>query len=306
MPLHPLAQAFLDAPQIAGARPFHCMSAEECRRVAADMTALAPPPQPVARAEDLSAQGRYGDISLRAYTPEGDGPFPILVYLHGGGFVFGDLNSADSECRAHANASGCVVVSVDYHLAPEHKFPAAAEDCYQATRWVSDNHARLRGDGRPVAVGGMSAGGNLAAVVSLMARDRGGPALTCQLLNVPVVDNRFDTESYRENAEGYALIRADSEWFWEQYMGTPEDWDSPYAAPLRAGDLSGLPPALVQTMEYDLLRDEGKAYAERLRAAGVPVTYKHYEGMLHMVQGPQAAADFSAYLRQAFASGASR
>jgi acetyl esterase len=282
------------------------MSPEECRRVAADMAAFAPPPQPVAKVEEFSVPGPEGHFPVRAYTPEGEGPFPILVYFHGGGFVFGDLDSADSQCRAHANASGCVVVSVDYHLAPEHKFPAAAEDCYLATRWVTDNNAWLGGDGRPVAVGGMSAGGNLAAVVALMARDRGGPALTCQLLNVPVVDNRFDTESYRENAEGYALIRADSEWFWEQYMGTVEDWDSPYAAPLRAADLSGLPPALVQTMEYDLLRDEGEAYAERLRAVGVPVTYKHYEGMLHMVQGPQAAADFAAYLQLAFASGASQ
>ncbi|HLA80190.1 MAG TPA: alpha/beta hydrolase [Thermoleophilia bacterium] len=301
MPLHPLAQAFLELPFNVNAKPFHCMTIEECRRVAAEMMSM-PAGEPVARMEDLAVPGQAGDIAVRAYTPAGEGPFPILVYFHGGGFVFGGLDSSDAECRGIANSAECVVVSVDYRLAPENKFPAAAEDCYSATSWVAENNARLGGDGLPVAVGGMSAGGNLAAAVSLMARDRGGPSLTCQILNVPVLDNNFDTESYRLNGEGYALTRADSEWFWQQYMSTPDDWANPYAAPLRAPDLSGLPPALVQTMQYDILRDEGRAYAERLRAAGVSVSYKHYEGMLHMVQGPKALSDIASYLKQAFAS----
>ena len=300
MPLHPLAQAFLDLPEVADAKPLCSMSVKECRRVSAEMFSLGPPGEPVGSVEDRSIPGPAGDIPLRVYRPEGEGPFPVLVLFHGGGWVVGDLESQDVDARAIANAAKCVVVSVDYCLAPEHKFPAPAEDAYRATCWVAKNSLLLGGDGAPVAVGGMSAGGNLAAVVALMARDRGGPPIACQVLNVPVTDYSFDTDSYRENGEDYVLTRAEMEWFWQHYLSRPEDGAHPYASPLRAADLSGLPAALVQTSEFDPLRDEGRAYADRLSAAGVPVSYTCYKGMLHMVQGPEARSDMTSYLRQAF------
>jgi acetyl esterase len=301
MPLHPLAQEFLALSIANGARPIHSMSVEEARRTSAEMFALTPPGEPVARVEDIRIPGAAGEIPARVYAPEAEGSFPILVYFHGGGWVVGDLETQDADCRAIANAAACVVVSVDYRLAPEHKFPAPAEDAYSATRWIAENAGRLGGDDGPVAVGGASAGANLAAVVALMARDRGGPSIACQVLNVPVTDYGFDTDSYRENGEDYVLTRAEMQWFWRHYLTTPEDGANPYASPLRAPDLSGLPPALVQTSEYDPLRDEGRAYAERLGAAGVPVSYTCYRGMIHMVQGPKAIPATAAYVRQAFA-----
>ena len=316
MPLSPLAQAFLEQCAAAGVRPMCSLSVEEARQVSAEMFASVPAGDPVARVEDICIPGPAHDIPVRVYTPSGEGPFPIVVYFHGGGWVVGGLDAQDADCRTMTNAVACVVVSVDYRLAPEHKFPAAAEDAYHATRWVAENSACLAGgggaggarpggagpagSGAPIAVGGMSAGGNLAAVVALMARDRGGPSLACQLLTVPVTDYSFDTDSYRRNGDDYVLTRAEMQWFWEHYLTAPDDGAHPYASPLRAPDLSGLPPALVQTAEYDPLRDEGRAYADRLRAAGVPVTYRCYEGALHMVLGPEAMSDVASYLREHF------
>ena len=300
MPLHPLARAFLEQHVAAGSQPVCSMSVEEARRVSAEMFASAPPGGPVARVEDMCVPGPAHDIPVRVYTPSGEGPFPVLVYFHGGGWVVGDLETQDADCRTIVNAAECVVVSVDYRLAPEHKFPVAAEDAYLATRWVAENSARLAGNGAPIAVGGTSAGGNLAAVVALMARDRGGPALACQVLSVPVIDHDFDTDSYRRNGEDYVLTRAEMRWFWGHYLTTTDDAADPYASPLRAPDLSRLPPALVQTAEYDPLRDEGRAYADRLSAGGVPVTYRCYEGMIHMVLGPEAMNDMASYLREHF------
>ncbi len=302
MPLHPLAQAFLDQAAAAGAQPMCSLSVEEARRVSAEMFAAVPPGDPVAKVEDTSIPGPACDIPVRVYTPEGGGPFPVVVYLHGGGWVVGDLETQDADCRTIANGAECVVVSVDYRLAPEHKFPAAAVDAYQVTRWVAENGARLAGNG-VIAVGGSSAGGNLAAVVALMAHDQGGPSLACQVLTVPVTDCDFDTESYCRNGDDYVLTRAEMQWFWEHYAGSPGAGADPYASPLRAPDLSRLPPALVQTAEYDPLRDEGRAYADRLRAAGVPVTYRCYEGAIHMVLGPEAMADVVSFLREHFAQG---
>jgi acetyl esterase len=303
MPLDPLAQAFLDQHEAAGFRPMCSLSVEEARRVSAEMFASAPPGDPVAGVEDMRIPGAGGHIPVRVYTPTEQAPLPILVYFHGGGWVVGDLESQDADCRAIANAAGCIVVSVDYRLAPEHKFPAAADDAYQATCWVAKNGACLGGDGAPVAVGGTSAGGNLAAVVALMARDRGGPTLACQLLTVPVTDRESATESYCENGQGYVLTDEEMGWFWDHYLAAPEDGGHPYASPLRAPDSSGLPPALVQTAEYDPLRDEGRAYAEKLSAAGVPVTYRCYEGMLHMVLGPRAMTDAVSFLREHLCAG---
>ena len=299
MPLDPLAQAFLEEHIAAGAQPVCSMSVEEARRVSDAMFASAPPGDPVARVEDTHIPGPGNDIPVRIYTPEGEGPFPVLVYLHGGGWVLGGLADLDADYRTIANAVKCVVVSVGYRLAPEHKFPVPVEDAYHATCWVAENSVRLAGNG-VIAVGGSSAGGNLAAAVALMARDRGGPPLVCQVLSVPVTDYNFDTESYDENGEGYVLTKAEMQWFWEHYLTTPGDGADPCASPLRAPDLSRLPPALVQTAEYDPLRDEGRAYADRLSAAGVPTTYRCYQGMLHMVLGPDAMTDVADFLREHF------
>jgi acetyl esterase len=194
--------------------------------------------------------------------------------------VIGSIETHDGLCRQLANAAGCIVVSVDYRLAPEHPYPAAAEDAYAATRWVVDNARSFGGDPSRVAVGGDSAGGNLTAVVSLMARDRGGPPLVQQLLIYPVTDAPTDKGSYRSNAEGYFLTADMMQWFWRHYTGEAGSAE-PYACPLRAKSLAGLPPALVVTAEFDPLRDEGEVYAARLREAGVPVHLSRYDGMIH-------------------------
>jgi acetyl esterase len=240
------------------------------------------PPPAIYRVEDRHIPGADGNVAARVYTPEGNPPMGVLVYFHGGGFVLGDLESHDRVCRALANQAGCVVVSVDYRLAPEHVFPAGAEDCYAATKWVAENAASLGADGARLAVGGDSAGGNLAAVVSMMARDRGGPAINFQLLMYPVTDCALDTPSQKEfAADGYVLSRGDMEWFWKNYCDTIAEKNNPYACPFRAKDLKNLPPALVLTASHDPLRDEGERFAERLIAAGVKTTCTRYEGVTH-------------------------
>jgi acetyl esterase len=205
----------------------------------------------------------------------------VLVYFHGGGWVIGNPDTHDNLCKALANRSSARVVSVDYRLAPEHRFPAAPEDCYAATCWVAERGAEIGVDGARLAVAGDSAGGNLATVVALMARDRGGPRLRHQVLIYPVTDCDFDTPSYRDNAEGYLLTRDAMRWFWDHYLPDPDLRTNPYAAPLRAEKLAGLPPATVLTAEYDPLRDEGEAYAARLREAGVPVEATRHHGQIH-------------------------
>jgi acetyl esterase len=249
-------------------------------------------------------------MPTRIYTPYGTGPFPVLVYFHGGGWVIGNLEAYDATCRALTKAAGCIVIAMEYRLAPEHTFPAAPEDCYAATCWVAANAAAIGGDPRRIAIGGDSAGGNLTAVVAQMARDRGGPALVYQLLVYPVTNYDYDTASYRENADGYLLTRDAMVWFWNHYLRSAADGDHPLASPLRASDLRGLPPAMVLTAEFDPLRDEGEAYARRLQEAGVPVTLKRYTGMIHgffslgtvLDQGKQAMADAAAALRAIFAN----
>jgi acetyl esterase len=239
-------------------------------------------PETTASVENLDIPGPAGQIPIRTYTPQGSGPFPILVYFHGGGWVICDLDTHDSLCHSLANGAECIVVSVDYRLAPEHKFPAAVEDAYAATQWVAENAGGINGDNARVAVGGDSAGGNLAAVVSLMARDRGGPSLLYQLLIYPVTNlSAFDTVSYRRYGVDYLLTSDDMEWYRDQYLEREEDAYNPYASPLLAQDLSNLPPAFVITAEFDVLRDEGEAYADRLRQAGISTKCKRYNGMIH-------------------------
>ena len=246
-------------------------------------------------------------IPVRVYRPTLEQDLPALVYFHGGGFVICNLDTHDRLCRNLANASGAVVVSADYRLAPEHKFPAAAEDAYAATCYVAEHAAEFGVDPNRIAVGGDSAGGNLATVVALMARDRGGPSLKFQLLIYPVVDIDDDSPSMREYGHDHFLTRESMDWFIESYIGREEDRRSPYASPWYASDLRGLPAAMVITAECDPLCDQGEAYARKLQSAGVPVVLKRYEGMIHpffslagiIDAGRTATADAASAVRQA-------
>jgi acetyl esterase len=231
------------------------------------------------------------DIPARVYRPEGDGPFPVLCYFHGGGWVVGSAEQSDATTRRLCDLAGCVVVSPDYRLAPEHPFPAPAEDCYAVTRWAAEEIGAHGGDGTRVAVAGGSAGGNIAAAVALMARDRGGPSLCFQFLEYPVTAADLDTESYRANAEGYLLTRDAMAWFWDHYVPDAATRNDALAAPLLADDLAGLPPALVITAELDPLRDEGEAYGAALAAAGVPTTVTRYDGVFHGFFGMHGMID---------------
>jgi acetyl esterase len=310
MPLDQQTKALIDAMQSAGmVLEFEKMSAVEARKAMDQMAAATRAPgDPVAKVEDRSIAGPEGQIPVRIYAPQGTAPFPVLVFYHGGGWVIGSLDSHDPLCRKLANEIGCVVVSVDYRLAPEAKFPAAAEDCYAATLWVSENAAALGCDPKRLAVAGDSAGGNLSAVVPLMARDRGKPPIAFQVMMYPVTDGSLETGSMRELAEGYFLTHSAMVWFWNQYVRDQHDRNHPYAAPIKATDLRGLPPALVITAEYDPLRDEGEAYAAKLKAAGVPVTCTRYDGTIHgfvsmadnLDQGKKALAQVVDALKAAF------
>ena len=242
-------------------------------------------PEPVARVTDHTVPVAGGEISVRLFLPDGPGPHPVFVHFHGGGWVFGTIDSVvnDAKCSRICRAAGCAVATVEYRLAPEYRFPTAAEDCYAALQFVVDSAEELELDPARVAVGGESAGGNLAAVVSLMARDRSGPQLVLQLLEVPVTDVRATSGTYpsaQRFAAGYGLDQTEMEYYAEQYASATE-LDDPYVSPLAASDLTGLPPAHVLTAEYDVLRDSGEAYARRLREAGVPVTLTRMLGQTH-------------------------
>jgi acetyl esterase len=280
MPLDEQTKALLELS--AALPPVETLTPEEARAGMEERAPLtAGPPQPVADVSDRTILGPGGEIPIRVYVPEGERPMPGLVFFHGGGWVVGSLRTHDAVCRALANGSGCTVVAVDYRLAPEHKFPAAIDDAVAATRWVFDNAEQLGIDAERIAVGGDSAGGNLAAAVALTLRDTGGPRLAYQLLIYPVTDHNLDTPSYIANAEGYRLTRAAMNWYWNHYLRTALDAEDQRASPLRASSLVGLPPAFVATAEFDPLLDEGRAYAERLRAAGVAVEYREYAGLVH-------------------------
>ena len=308
MPLDPQVDAFLKQAAAAGAPPLESLPVPQAREMIRALFAPAGDRTEVKKVEDRKIDANGASLPIRIYTPEGQGALPILVYLHGGGFALGDIEAYDPVCRDLCKGAGCIVVSVDYRLAPEHKFPTPVEDCYAATKWIANNAALIGGDGARLAVGGDSAGGNLSAAVALMARDRGGPTIKFQLLVYPVTNYDLETGSYRANAEGYLLTRAGMKWFWDLYLNTANDGAMPYASPLRAANLANLPPALVITAEYDPLHDEGAAYADRLRAAGVKVVHNDYKGMIHgfftlgyaLTQGKNVVAEACTALRAAF------
>lgn len=310
MPLDPKVAAALA--QSAALPPISTLPVEAVRRgIAAQLHLMPRSGAPVTGVQERTIPGPAGDLAIRVYTPPGEGPFPVVVFFHGGGWTICTLDTHDPQCRELCAGAGALVVSVDYRLAPEFPFPAAPEDCLAATRWVAAHAAELGGDPGRLAVAGDSAGGNLAAVVALRARDEGGPALRGQLLIYPSTDllGSAETESYRENGQGYGLSREDMAWFRGHYLPTPEHAGHPDASPAKAKSHAGLPPALVVTAEYDPLRDDGEAYARTLERAGVPVQLTRYDGMNHGFLGGigvyeqtgAALGEMSAWLRRVLA-----
>ena len=310
--LHPDAQGVCDLIVASGRPLIETLAPPEARTVyLASRRVLQPDPPPVAEVLELAADGPAGPIPLRLYRGQGADkvrPQPAVVFFHGGGWVIGDLESHDQPCRALANAIPAIVVAVDYRLAPEHKFPAAVDDAIAATRWISQHAARLGIDATRLAVGGDSAGGNLAAVTALDARDRGGPPIAGQVLIYPCTDMYIDHPSHQRHATQLPLTRAGMHWFIGHYLRGPGDKDDWRASPLRAADFARLPPALVITAGFDPLRDEGEAYAAALRGAGVPVEHERFEGQIHgfvamgrmVADADRAIRRAAAFLRQAF------
>ena len=283
--LHPQARALLDLIEKSGLPATHTLAPPAARRLYRERRAYSQPvPPEVAALSDLSASGPHGDIPLRLYRPLGSAPdavLPVLVFFHGGGWVIGDLDTHDTLCRELANGSGACVIAVDYRMAPEHRFPAALDDCIAATHWVRREAARLAVDAARLAVGGDSAGGNLAAVVAIAARDSGDLPIAYQLLIYPATDQRRATTSHTTNGQGYLLTTDTMAYFHDHYIVDPMqdlDWR---ASPLLRDDLAKLPPALLLTAGFDPLRDEGLLYSRRLTAAGNRASHVCFERQIH-------------------------
>ncbi len=283
--LHPQARALLDLIEQRGVPPTHTLSPGDAREFYRERRFATQPPAPaVGKVQDLAAAGPNGPIPLRLYRPLGSsdsGVMPVLVYYHGGGFVIGDLDTHDTLCRELANRADCAVVAVDYRLGPEQRFPAAVNDCIAATRWVRDRAAELKLNASRLAVGGDSAGGNLAAVVSIDARDKGDLPIKFQLLIYPATDMRRTAPSHAENGQGYLLTQETMDYFTGHYIADPAQLSDWRASPLLHPDLSKLPPALLLTAGFDPLRDEGAAYAKRLTEAGNQAGYVHFPRQIH-------------------------
>jgi len=272
--LDPQVEAYLHDLSAEGVPPLYTLSVSDARETYRRLCVV-DDPDPSVETADRRVPGPAGPIPIRVYDP-GDAGGPVVAFFHGGGWILGGLDTHDALCRALADAVGSVVVAVDYRRAPEHRFPAPLVDCYAATEWIAKEWPS---DG--LALVGDSAGGNLGAGVSLLAVRRGGPDIDRQVLAYPVTNHAFDTESYTENAQGYFLTRTDMERFWNAYLRSDADGRHPHASPLRADVPSTLPPTTVLTCGFDPLRDEGRAYADRLDAAGVPVTHRPYDEMIH-------------------------
>ncbi len=313
MALDKQAESWLQGMAETGLPPLNEMSVEDARAAYVEAVKnFGIAAEPVEATRDMTIPGPGGDIPVRVYTPRGSGPFPVLVYFHGGGWVIGDLDTCDGPCTVLSNRAHAVVVSVDYRLAPEHKFPAAVEDCYAATGWASVNGPLLNGDTERVAVGGDSAGATLAAVVSALAREESVTPPVFQLLLYPTADVNLDTAARRDNGDGYFLTNDMMRWFYEHYLvdrSQESDWR---VSPLRMADPTGLPPALVITAEYDPLRDEGELLGAMLVRGGATVTTKRYLGQLHgfvaslggaMDRGRDALELAGGELRHAFRAG---
>jgi acetyl esterase len=311
MSLDPQARALLDAAKASGAPEMWELTPDQARAEYLRRTERVRAGVDIYRVEDRQIPGPVQPIKVRVYTPQvsqEQASLPVLVWYHGGGFVIGDLDSHDSACRALANQTECLVVAVDYRLAPEHKFPGAVEDCEAALQWVAAHATELGGDPGRIAVGGDSAGGNLAAVVALLAREKGGPKLCFQLLIYPCVAPEPETPSHHQFAEGYLLTRKTITWFFKQYLRSSKDTLDPRYAPLEEKDLSSLPPSLVIVAGFDPLRDEGVDYAKALIDAGNKVTLSNYEGMIHgfylmggmIDKANQAIEESAQHLKEAF------
>lgn len=281
MPLDPQVKIILEEDAARNLPAYHELSPVEARKQMLDLSAPVDPMLMAERVVEQKIPGPGGEIPMRFYYPEGDPPFAVVVYFHGGGWVIGDLDTHQALCHALSKSSGCLVVAVDYRLAPENRYPAAIEDAYAATCWVAQNAEAIQADARRIAVAGDSAGGTQATVVAMMARDHGKPNIALQVLIYPITDRNFNTLSYLRNANGYMLTRDLMMWFWNHYLEDENMADDPYVSPLRAVNLTDLPEALILTAEYDPLYDEGEAYARRLQEAGVKVKLTRYEGMIH-------------------------
>ena len=309
MPLEPEVQAMLKGMEEAGGPAISEMTPEVAREAFEAMLPLQGEPEVVGHVEDREVSGPGGAVKVRVYRPVGTvEPMPVLCFIHGGGWVLMGLDSHDPVCRALSNAGACTVVAVDYRLAPEARFPAAVDDCFAVLKWISEEAESLGVDSSRIAVGGDSAGGNLAAVMALLSNRGDGPSLVGQVLHCPVTDYSFETKSYRDNSDGYLLTQEAMRWFWAHYLGEGNDGSDALASPLQSEHLTGLPPALVQTAEFDPLLDEGRAYADRLLESEVVVTYTEYSGVVHdpwlmfgvVPKGRQAVDEAGAFLRRCF------
>ena len=282
MALHSQTAAFLETMARAKTPSLESLPIEVTRRALLIGAGVDPNPPELAKTENQIVIRPDGtEMPVRIHVPNGAGPFGVCLYFHGGGWALNSIETHDALVKRLAAESGCVFVNVEYRLAPEHKYPAAIEDAYTAVKWVHDRASELGCDPNRIAVSGDSAGGNLAAVVCLMSRDRGGPKIAYQALIYPITDCDFQRASYLENGEGYFLTRQEMKWFWDLYVSSPEQMREPYASPLLSPSLRDLPPALILTAEYDPLRDEGEAYAQALQAAGVKTLLRRYDGVIH-------------------------
>ncbi|WP_435365711.1 alpha/beta hydrolase [Haloarchaeobius sp. DYHT-AS-18] len=279
--LHSQVEEYLHGLSKQGLPPLYRLPLDDARQTYRDLSVPSEPPDDVASVTDRTIPGPAGDIPIRLYRPIEDGALPALVFFHGGGWMLGDLDTHDALCRALANATECLVVAVDYRLAPEHKFPAGLEDCYAATCWVANNAESIGAVPGSLATMGDSAGGNLAVGVGLLSRDRDGPDIAYQVLAYPAANHAFDTDSYEENAQGYFLTRKDMERFWNGYLRSELDAEHAYVSPLQTESLADLPSSLVLTCGFDPLRDDGQALATRLSEDGVDTHHIHYGDMIH-------------------------